>query len=138
VPDAIEDCRSILTPDDPDDVSVPAMVDAPTIELPLAIAHVYNLPIIRGEDPEHPTAAQLRSYVLVELPADGGRLEHVAGTRRLAFLERDRFGTPKRTVWVDIRGRVFAEVVDNDDDDESAKRGNSIRLGLVRLFVVVL
>lgn len=138
VPDAVEDCRSILTPDEPDDISIPAMMDAPTIELPLAIAHVYNLPVVRGEDPEHPTPAQLRTYVLVELPANGGRLEHVAGTRRMAFLERDRFGNPKRTVWVDMRGRVFAEVVENDNDEESVKRGNTIRLGLVRLFAFVL
>jgi hypothetical protein len=135
-PDAVADDRSFLTPDDLDDTSEPGMVDAPTIEVPLAIAHVYNLPVIRGDDPEHPTASQLRSNVTVRLPSEGGRLEHVSGTRRLAFLERDRFGTPKRTVWVDQQGRVFAEVADNDDED-STKRGNTIRLGLVRLCAIV-
>ena len=53
------DNQSVLTRDEPDDTSVPAMVDAPTIEVPLAIAHVYDLPVIHGNDPEHPTAAQL-------------------------------------------------------------------------------
>jgi hypothetical protein len=78
VPDTIEDCRSILTPDD---ISVRAMVDAPTIELPLTIAHVYTF---------------------------------------------------------ETRGKVLAKVVDDDNDCEAAKRGNTIRLGMVRLFAVVL
>ena len=81
------DDRSVLTRNEPDDTSVPAMVDAPTIEVPLAIAHVYNLPVIHGDDPKHPTAAQLRSNVMVRLPAEGGHLEHVSGTHRMAFLE---------------------------------------------------
>ena len=131
--DLITDDRSVLTPDGSTADSV--TIDAPTIEVPLAIALVYNLPLTSGEDfPEHPTVKELRTFCVVQLPAEGGRLERVAGTRRMAYLERDRFGTPKRTVWVDKQGKVFAEVV-GDEDEDSTKRGNTIRLGLVRMML---
>jgi Presenilin len=74
--------------------------------------------------PETPTAAQLRAHVSVRLPLHGGRLERVKkGTRRV-YLERDKHGNPKRILWVDRSGKVFAEV--NDDEDEESGR-NSIR-----------
>jgi presenilin 1 len=133
VNDAITDDRSILTPDDTvaDDT---VRLDAPTLEVPLAIAHVYNLEVISSSEleippPENPTVKQLKTNVVVRLPPEGGRLERIPNTRRVAFLERDRFGVPKRTVWVDKQGKVFAEVVENEDED-STKRGNTIRLGL--------
>lgn len=133
------DDRSVLTPDEPGpDDSV--RVDAPTIEVPLAVAHVYNLEVISTSagmempPPENPTVKQLKTNVTVRLPPEGGRLERIPNTRRVAFLERDRFGVPKRTVWVDKQGKVFAEVVE-DEDDESTSRGNTIRLGLVRIFI---
>lgn len=137
--DAVMDDRSVLTPDEPGpDDSV--RVDAPTIEVPLAVAHVYNLEVISTSagmempPPENPTVKQLKTNVTVRLPPEGGRLERIPNTRRVAFLERDRFGVPKRTVWVDKQGKVFAEVVE-DEDDESTSRGNTIRLGLVRIFI---
>ena len=139
VNDAITDDRSILTPDDTvaDDT---VRLDAPTLEVPLAIAHVYNLEVISSSEleippPENPTVKQLKTNVVVRLPPEGGRLERIPNTRRVAFLERDRFGVPKRTVWVDKQGKVFAEVVENEDED-STKRGNTIRLGLVCIHIV--
>jgi hypothetical protein len=135
------DDRSVLTPDEPGpDDSV--QIDSPSIEVPLAIAHVYNLPVISSTamevpPPENPTVQQLKATVVVRLPPEGGRLERIPNTRRVAFLERDRFGVPKRTVWVDKHGKVFAEVVDGDDED-STKRGNTIRLGLVSVIECLL
>ena len=116
-------------------------LDAPTIEVPLAIAHVYNLEVISSNamevpPPENPSVKQLKATVVVKLPAEGGRLERIPNTRRVAFLERDRFGVPKRTVWVDKQGKVFAEVVD-DDDENSSNRGNTIRLGLVCVLLAI-
>jgi len=134
--DPVVDDRSVLTPDGPGpDDGDSVRLDAPTVEVPLAIAHVYNLEIVSSTalempPPENPTVKHLRALVVVRLPAEGGRLERIPNTRRVAFLERDRFGVPKRTVWVDKQGKVFAEVVD-DDDDNGDKRGNTIRLGLV-------
>lgn len=137
--DAVMDDRSILTPDDSRADGDSVRLDAPTIEVPLAIAHVYNLEVISSKamevpPPENPTVKQLKATVVVSLPAEGGRLERIPNTGRVAFLERDRFGVPKRTVWVDKQGKVFAEVVD-DDDEDSTKRGNTIRLGLVRVML---
>lgn len=131
--DAVMDDRSVLTPDDPGpDDSV--NLDPPSVEVPLAIAQVYNLEVVSSNameipPPENPTVKQLKATVVVRLPPQGGRLERIQNTRRVAFLERDRFGVPKRTVWVDKQGKVFAEVVD-EGEDESTKRGNTIRLGL--------
>lgn len=118
-------------------------VDDPTVEIPLALARVYNLPIVgfsdfgnagtadapllAGDLPDTPTIPQLKALVMVRLPAAGGRIERIG--RGKTYLERDRFGTPKRTLWVDRLGKVFAEACDDEDDDEE-KNSNSIRLGL--------
>ncbi len=136
--DPVVDDRSVLSPNQPGPDENSVRIDPPTIEVPLAIAHVYNLEVISSKamelpPPENPTVKQLKATVVVKLPAEGGRLERIPNTRRVAFLERDRFGVPKRTVWVDKQGKVFAEVVDGDDED-SSNRGNTIRLGLVRVF----
>eukprot|EP00540_Astrosyne_radiata_P014387 CAMPEP_0116869516 /NCGR_PEP_ID=MMETSP0418-20121206/27804_1 /TAXON_ID=1158023 /ORGANISM="Astrosyne radiata, Strain 13vi08-1A" /LENGTH=189 /DNA_ID=CAMNT_0004505623 /DNA_START=55 /DNA_END=621 /DNA_ORIENTATION=- len=112
----------------------------PIVRIPLAIAQVYNLPIVSGGPerngvstsplldgnvvPENPTPAQLCADVAVQLPLQGGRIERTQ--RSKMFLERDRFGQPRRVLWVDRRGRVFCE--DANDDDE--KKSNTIRLGL--------
>ena len=107
VNDAVIDDRSILTPNESGLVEGDSVrLDAPTIEVPLAIAHVYNLEVISSNamevpPPENPSVKQLKATVVVKLPAEGGRLERIPNTRRVAFLERDRFGVPKRTVWVD-------------------------------------
>jgi presenilin 1 len=136
----------------------------PEIDIPLAIAKVYNLDVIglpaeskeimfpskqplkqrsavaaplladaAGVDghnvdvPEDPSVKQLRALVTVRMPANGGRLERVKKGGKRAFLERDRHGDPKRILWVDRAGKVFAEM---RDDDENAVQRNTIRLGL--------
>jgi len=133
-----------------------------TVNIPLAIAKVYNLPVIsipsgskkilnpeRDNDsnvsaspllqedvgvgdsavsiPENPTPTQLRAMVTVRLPSHGGRIEQVSRRGKRVFLERDRHGDPKRILWVDRNGKVFAEM--RSDDDEGPET-NSIRLGL--------
>jgi presenilin 1 len=77
--------------------------------------------------PETPTPQQLRADVVVRLPPNGGRIEHVTRRGRKVYLERDRHGHPKRILWVDSKGKVFAEM--KSDDEEGPER-NSIRLGL--------
>jgi hypothetical protein len=77
--------------------------------------------------PENPTPQQLRAPVIVRLPAHGGSLEHVSRSGKKVYLERDRHGNPKRTLWVDRKGKVFAEM---RGDDEDGPGHNTIRLGL--------
>ena len=133
--------------------------EAPTAFVPLAIARVYNLPVLAVpqrsqavlgnaqsseqqrngrtpllEDasspvmPENPSPPQLMADVKVRLPAQGGRIERFkARNGKTKYLERDRHGNPKRTLWVDKMGRVFAETGDEGDEDDSR---NTIRLGL--------
>jgi presenilin 1 len=141
--------------------------------IPLAIAKVYQLPVISipvdsmgilypdGDSkevpllandtvslPDHPTVKQLQSEVVVRLPPLGGSLERVARRGKRMYLERDRHGNPKRMLWVDRRGKVYAEISgsndstpshdDDDDDDEDTDddedgnrhHSNTIRLGL--------
>ena len=129
-----------------------------SVMIPLAIAKVYQLPVIsvpaesmevmfpQGhsdrsissaplliEDdanlilPENPSPQQLQAMVRVRLPASGGRLEHVQRRGKKVYLERDRHGDPKRILWVDRKGKVFAEMRENDEDGPER---NSIRLGL--------
>jgi presenilin 1 len=76
--------------------------------------------------PLDPTPTQLLADVIVRLPPRGGRLQKVNKNGNISFLERDRYGTPKRVLWVDRLGRVFAEQHDEDD----AEGRNTIRLGL--------
>ena len=121
-------------------------IDDPTVDIPLAIARVYNLPLVgvfdfsresdtgvsptpllAGDMPQQPTPSQLKSTVTVRLPRQGGRIERVG--RGKTYLERDRFGTPKRTLWVDREGKVFAEEYDAYDEEDKKSR-NTIRLGL--------
>ena len=129
------------------------------IDIPLAIAKVYNLDVIglpqeskeimfppkkrssaaapllqdstgfdgRVDLPEDPSVKQLRALVTVRLPQNGGRLERVKKRGKRVYLERDRHGEPKRILWVDRAGKVFAEM---RDDDENAEQRNTIRLGL--------
>jgi presenilin 1 len=126
---------------------------APRTEVPLAVARVYNLPVLGipphsqgilgnssssgnvpllddADDeyrmPESPTPTQLMAEVLVRLPKHGGRIEKVRRNGKTMYLERDRFGNPKRVLWVDKEGRVFAESSDGEDGDDR----NTIRLGL--------
>jgi presenilin 1 len=132
---------------------------AKEIKIPLAIAKVYQLPIVSipiksmkimypgrfnesnaSASPlltdesnaslnlsENPTPQQLRAPVIVRLPAHGGSLEHVSRSGKKVYLERDRHGNPKRTLWVDRKGKVFAEM---RGDDEDGPGHNTIRLGL--------
>lgn len=132
---------------------------SPVIDVPLAIAKVYNLDVIglpdeskevmfpakeqtaaaapllkdtagfdgRVDLPQEPSVRQLRALVTVRLPQNGGRLERVKKRGKRVYLERDRHGDPKRILWVDRAGKVFAEM---RDDDENAVQRNTIRLGL--------
>jgi presenilin 1 len=130
---------------------------SPKVRVPLAIAKVYQLavlsvpntsmpilfpqrfpdgnassPLLAEDDsgiilPENPSAQQLQAIVVVQLPPSGGRLEHVKRRGKKVYLERDRYGNPKRILWVDRTGKVFAEM--KEDDEEGPER-NSIRLGL--------
>jgi len=65
--------------------------------------------------------------VTVRLPLHGGRIEQVLRRGKRVYLERDRHGKPKRILWVDRSGKVFAEM---RTDDEDGPERNSIRLGL--------
>eukprot|EP00980_Cylindrotheca_fusiformis_P001538 scaffold350_cov133-Cylindrotheca_fusiformis.AAC.9 len=129
-----------------------------TIEVPLAIARVYNLPVLsipqESESvllstntagkassapllhndatdgvhlPDNPTPAQLNANVIVRLPKQGGRIERLKRRGQTVYMERDRYGTPKRLLNVDRLGRVFAESSEDFDDGENR---NTIRLGL--------
>jgi len=80
--------------------------------------------------PENPTPAELKRDVVVRLPRNGGRIEKITRGRKRVYLEKDKHGNPKRTLYVDREGKVFAESEDDDDDSEDGKSRNSIRLGL--------
>lgn len=129
------------------------------VKIPLAIAKVYQLPIVSVPQssmpilfpsrfaegnisaspllahdevggivmPENPSSQQLQTIVVAKLPANGGRLEPFARRGRKVWLESDRHGAPKRIVWVDHNGKVFAEMKEGDADGPER---NSIRLGL--------
>lgn len=141
--------------------------EGPRMDLPLAVAQVYNLPVqdipaksqrifhctsnngnggasfkrplLDGDTtsssfdiPENPSRKQLQADVTVQLPTNGGRIERIRRKGKNVFLERNRHGEPKRILWMDRQGRVFAESSEyglNEDDEESGDR-NSIRLGL--------
>jgi presenilin 1 len=80
--------------------------------------------------PDAPTPEQLCALVTVCLPLHGGRIEKVTrrSGRQNVYLEKDRHGEPKRILWVDRRGKVFAEM--KSDDEDAPEQRNSIRLGL--------
>lgn len=133
--------------------------EGPLVDIPLAVAKVYNLPVLSvpahstaimmkrsgssdgpsnspllANDatnhhlvPENPTPAQLGAEVTVRLPNEGGRISRVAKGGKKVYLETDRQGKPKRILWVDRAGKVFAEM---REDDEDFGEQNSIRLGL--------
>ena len=133
------------------------------LELPLAVAQVYNLkvidipdkskkifssgsgdsgsdkPLLSGgsssatvEVPQNPSKKQLKADVFVELPVNGGRIERIRRKGKTVFMERNRHGDPKRILWVDRQGRVFAESTEYGEDEEETEEAgrNSIRLGL--------
>jgi len=141
-------------------------IEGPRLDLPLAVAQVYNLPVqdiptksqrifnwssnngnggasykrplLNGDAakprfhiPENASRKQLQADVTVQLPLNGGRIERIRRKGKNVFLERNRHGEPKRILWVDRQGRVFAENSEYglDDDEENGGR-NSIRLGL--------
>jgi presenilin 1 len=109
--------RAILNHNRSNDLNVaaaPLLVDDSANELHL------NLP-------EEPSVKQLRAIVTVRLPQQGGRLEEVSRRGKTVFLERDRHGNPKRILWVDRNGKVYAEM---REDDEEGPSKNTIRLGL--------
>jgi presenilin 1 len=131
--------------------------EGPRIQLPLAVARVYNLPVVdlpvhsrpvlavssrRSTRrplleeannfiiPDDPTPTQLSTDVIVQLPANGGKIERIRRNSRYMYMEKDRFGTPKRILWVDRQGRVFAESADYGTGEEADSGKNTIRLGL--------
>ncbi|KAL3907807.1 MAG: hypothetical protein SGILL_008721 [Bacillariaceae sp.] len=143
-----------------DDRSDPGLeTEGPRIQLPLAVARVYNLSVVDlpvhsrpilavhntssrssrrplleedGEDfiiPDEPNSNQLQTDVIVQLPLTGGRINRIRRNGRYMYEERDRFGVAKRILWVDRQGRVFAESADFGTEDEK-DGNNSIRLGL--------
>jgi len=134
--------------------------EGPLVDIPLAIAKVYNLPVLAVPNhssaimlkrsnssegpsdspllsndatidnhlvPANPTPVQLGAEVTVRLPYEGGRISRVAKRGKKVYLESDREGKPKRILWVDKAGKVFAEM--REDDEDFGER-NSIRLGL--------
>jgi presenilin 1 len=130
--------------------------EGPRIQVPLAVARVYNLavvdipphsrpifvvhnssrssrrPLLEDEDfiiPDEPNPNQLLTDVIVQLPLQGGRIERIRRNGRYMFEEKDRFGNPKRILWVDRQGRVFAESADYGTEAEGSGN-NTIRLGL--------
>ncbi|KAG7342281.1 presenilin [Nitzschia inconspicua] len=145
--DAVTDSRS----------EIGSETEGPRIQVPLAVARVYNLPVIdipphsrpvlavhnpsrssnrpllgENEDfiiPDEPNANQLLTDVIVQLPLLGGRIERIRRNGRYMFEEKDRFGNPKRILWVDRQGRVFAESADYGTENEAGGK-NTIRLGL--------
>lgn len=132
-------------------------MEGPRIQLPLAVARVYNLsvvdippqsrPVLAAptaarasraplledvEDfiiPDEPNSMQLQTDVIVQLPLNGGRIERIRRNGRYMFEEKDRFGVPKRILWLDRQGRVFAESADYGTEKEDSGK-NTIRLGL--------
>jgi presenilin 1 len=129
------------------------------ITVPLAVARVYNLPVLalpsQSENimksrsatgsgdaplleenygggpniPTDPNPEQLQADVEVQLPENGGRIQKIRRNGKTMFIERDRHGDPKRALWVDTQGRVFAESPDGADDEDDDEK-NTIRLGL--------
>jgi presenilin 1 len=115
-----------------------AVLSVPNTSMPILFPQRFSdgngssSPLLVDDDsgiilPENPSAQQLQAMVVVQLPASGGRLEHVKRRGKKVYLERDRYGNPKRILWVDRTGKVFAEM--KEDDEEGPER-NSIRLGL--------
>lgn len=84
------------------------------------------------EIPASPSKKQLKADVIVELPVNGGRIERIRRKGKTVFMERNRHGDPKRILWVDRQGRVFAESSEYGEDEEFEEDmgSNSIRLGL--------
>lgn len=80
--------------------------------------------------PENPSIEQLRALVNVRMPSSGGRLEQVSKRGKRVYLERDRYGNPKRLLWVDRTGKVYAEIREGDDEIDEQHQRNTIRLGL--------
>lgn len=129
-----------------------------TAYVPLAIARVYNLPIIctsvtatamtTPADPSIinastapllensaslPTPAELRADVLVQFPRNGGRIEKKPGRDFPRYHVYSRDGQLRRVLMVDRQGRVYQETTegsDDDDDDTDDGKPASIRLGL--------
>lgn len=125
------------------------------LELPLAVAQVYNLSVVGLTDkskklfpqsgssdnqplrndefasvsikiPSTPSKKQLRADVLVELPVNGGRIKRIRRKgRKTVYMERNRHGEPKRILWVDRQGRVFAESADYGDGDDVEDSGSN-------------
>jgi len=136
-----------LRQDHPTNITIPlaiakvyqlAVISVPPKSMPILFpqhntdATGSSSPLLLNEDsnitvPDAPTSAQLQALVVVRLPPNGGRIEQVKRRGRKVYLERDRHGNPKRILWVDRNGKVFAEM---KEDDEDGPERNSIRLGL--------
>jgi hypothetical protein len=62
-------------------------------------------PLLAGDMPEDPTPSQLKSFVTVRLPQQGGRIERMG--RGTTYLERDRFGKAKTYDMGGSKGKGF-------------------------------
>lgn len=130
-------------------LAVSQVYNLPVVEIPTQSSHLFNgssssngsdQPLLdenienrNFEIPENPSKKQLKADVVVELPVNGGRITRIRRKGKTVFMERNRHGDPKRILWVDRHGRVFAESSnygEADEEEEEDTGRNSIRLGL--------
>mmetsp|Transcript_19870 Transcript_19870/g.43152 ORF Transcript_19870/g.43152 Transcript_19870/m.43152 type:complete len:580 (-) Transcript_19870:258-1997(-) len=130
-------------------LAVSQVYNLPVVEIPTQSSNLFNSssssngsdqPLLdenienqNFEIPENPSKKQLKADVVVELPVNGGRITRIRRKGKTVFMERNRHGDPKRILWVDRHGRVFAESSnygEADEEEEEDTGRNSIRLGL--------
>ena len=80
------------------------------------------------------TAAELKELVQAVMPISGGKIVVAGTSSEPEYLVYNREGELRRTLVVDRRGKVMQVMQGDDNDDESGRFSNSIRLGLVRLL----
>lgn len=128
----------------------------PRATLPFAIAKLYKLPLeseeperrgswtppVEGEQTGTPnemlarqyTPEQLKTEVTAIFPRNGGRIEQV-GHR---YMVKDRHGNLKRVLLMNEQGHVLEERQRTPEEQrEEGRKSNSIKLGLVSSWIVV-
>lgn len=123
------------------EIIAPPSDSAPTVNIPLALAKAYKLPL--RDDPTPPwrqdnsnvsyTPEQLCSLVDAVLPINGGRIEIQEDRQRpgreTRYTVLDRQGQVQRVLFVNAEGRVF-EDMGNPETEQADAPDNSIKLGL--------